>query len=284
VLVEIQKLQDQVSQQERKDLLAWISPTDHWDRQSELLHAVAPDTCQGFLQPRRVVAWLHGTDKNLFCYGMPGAGKTIVAALTLAELRNRYTCNMADDGPHPASPAIACVFFDFMLKEEQRVNRIILDILKQVIWKDFNPVKKLHDMCTGRERPSLEEAKKALLSALRLRPRTFLVLDALDECSDSEEILAILMEYCSLGNLHILATSRDTPAFQKLCNSQGLRIRADDEDIETYVKRRIPRKTRFLARHTNIDGLDMDTVSKTIAITARGMCVHPHWTTDPGET
>jgi hypothetical protein len=63
-------------------------------RQTSLPSSMIPrrqeGTEQWFLDPPKFKRWLQGSDKALFCPGIPGAGKTMMAAITID-----YLCKTA---------------------------------------------------------------------------------------------------------------------------------------------------------------------------------------------
>src|SRR5262245_57714539 len=68
---------------EHSMLLEWISPTDYPLRQSDIIKRRQEGTGQWFLDKLQETGWLSKPKATLFCPGIPGAGKTMVAAIVI---------------------------------------------------------------------------------------------------------------------------------------------------------------------------------------------------------
>ena len=90
-----------------------------------------------------------------------------------------------------------------------------------------------------RTRPSLDEISRALQSVTAIYSRTFIVVDALDECQATECRLRFLPEIFSLQaktRANLFATSRINDEIASLFDGAlSLKIRAIDGDVETYL-------------------------------------------------
>jgi len=96
----------------------------------------------------------------------------------------------------------------------------------------------------------------ALLLALRQMVEefneVFIIIDALDECRQREELLEIIEEVAGwrIGKLHMLTTSRKEidikESFDPLINCQGIDIqRSIVKDIRDYVQQRLQSDIRL---------------------------------------
>src|SRR5204863_4048651 len=118
-----------------------------------------------------------------FCPGMPGAGKTILTAIVIEHLWTKFQ--------NDASIGIAYLYCNFRKQDEQKPIDLLLSLLKQLVQEQSSmteSVKSLHKHHNRkRTRPSLDEIVKVLLSVITNYSRTFLIIDALDECQVSNE-------------------------------------------------------------------------------------------------
>ena len=100
----------------------------------------------------------------------------------------------------------------------------------------------------GQRQPSVE----ALLDALRQMseefPATYIILDALDECTDREALMSTIETVASwqLESLHVIVTSRKERDIESSLESlvdayniMPLQSALVDEDIRKYVRHRI---------------------------------------------
>lgn len=122
-------------------------------------------------------------------------------------------------------------------------------------------------------RPSPTELLGALKTEIGAFSKAFIIVDALDECSEDDNKRANLLDtLLSLPkNVKLLVTSRPLPTIQiDLEGIARLDIHADDKDVRMYVKGRIPREKR-LARHVRKDPDLGETLVETIVKSAKGM-------------
>src|SRR5205085_1151644 len=117
-------------------------------------------------------------NQTLFCPGMPGAGKTILTSIVVEHLWTEFQ--------NDASIGIAYLYCNFRQQDKQKPTDLLLSLLKQLVQEQpFMPesVRRLHEH-HNRQRtwPSLDEISKVLHSVIADYSRTFLIIDALDEC------------------------------------------------------------------------------------------------------
>jgi hypothetical protein len=102
-----------------------------------------------------------------------------------------------------------------------------------------------------------------------------IVVDALDECAESEDdALQFMMAVRSLGpHVKVLCTSRFSSAFEEyFSQSKRLPILAQNEDITRFLDAQIPQKYR-LSRHIRADPSLRDEIVRTIIQESQGMYV-----------
>jgi len=154
---------------------------------------------------------------------------------------------------------------------------VAADVLKQLVQDDsvaYENVKCIHGHHKKKEtRPTLDEFLGILRSETAKFSKTFIVVDALDECSEVDgprgRLLAALRTLTSSVNL--LITSRDLSSIAvDFHGTKRLDIHASDGDVQRYIEGRIPHESR-LARH--VDGYPMlqEEIVKKILENVRGM-------------
>ena len=122
-------------------------------------------------------------------------------------------------------------------------------------------------------RPTLAECANLLQSEVRGFSKIFIVIDALDECPESNGTrMSFLMEIRKLQpNIHLLVTSRYIPSIEReFEKAERVEIRASNEDIRRYLGGRIERGHR-LVRHVRADPALHKTIINTIVEKAKGM-------------
>jgi Cdc6-like AAA superfamily ATPase len=244
--------------------LEWISPTDFPAQQSDLIARKQDGTGLWFLGSTEYTAWIQGSEKTLFCPGIPGAGKTIMAAITIDHLLETIQCN--DIG-------VAYLYCNYKAQIDQTTTNILSAILKQLVQGRLSaaePVVRLfHHHSTRRTRPSLEEIFSSLQSVLASYSNVYLVVDAFDECADKEgtrsQLLDKLRSLQSKADLHIMVTSRFIPKIvNEFKSAPTLEVRASKTDVEQFVKSRMHLLPNCVQRDSALQAIVQEKVVEAV--------------------
>ena len=262
--------QDQDATKHRR-ILEWISPTDYPAQQSDIIKRRQEGTGQWFLDAPQVATWLSEPRAILFCPGIPGAGKTMVAAIAIDSLLKSV---------QSSSHGVAYVYCNYKAQEEQDTSRMLAAILKQLVQARpslVEPVERLHEKHAGRgTRPSPDEVFSALRDVLAHYSTIHIVIDALDECRDSDgtwrQFLAKLRDLQAGRDVRLMATSRLIPEIVDWFN-EGLKleVQASEEDVKRFVAGQICRLPRCIQR----DPALQEVAQKKIVEAVDGMYVCP---------
>lgn len=144
-------------------------------------------------------------------HGIPGCGKTILSSTVLEYITQN--AQLAIDALNEKT-SIAYFYFDFSDDEKQTVDKMLRSLIFQ-LWTEMSEIPQalalLHNSClNGKRQPKTEQLQCTLQDILQTKDEVFIVLDALDESSESEDLMAVLatMVHWNITGLHILATSR----------------------------------------------------------------------------
>ncbi|MCJ1247069.1 hypothetical protein MMC30_004280 [Trapelia coarctata] len=247
-----QKLQLDVQKlQQHQTIMQWLSPTDFPAQQHDIISRRQKDTGQWFLDSPVFKGWLQGADKILFCPGIPGAGKTMMAAIAIDHLGRLA---QADVG-------LAYVFCNYKSQANQGLYDLLSALLKQLVQSRTDiaaPVTRLYDHhFKQKSRPSLDEISTALSTICLSHARVYVVVDALDECTDQDrtrnQLVEKLRELQTRTNVQLLFTSRFIPEItEKFRLDPVLEIRASEKDIERFVAGQIPRLPSCIRRDNEL--------------------------------
>jgi len=228
----------QEEKEERKSILEWLTPVDYAPQQNDFIKRRQSGTGQWLLDSPEFQEWLQADKQTLFCPGIPGAGKTILTAIVIDYLINRYYKD--------PNISIAYIYCNFRRKDEQKLDNLLASLLKQLSEKQPsipNAVRGLYEQHnTKRTRPSVDEISRALQSIVATCPRVFLIIDALDECQNIPDgcrsrLVEEAFKLQARCGANLFMTSRFLPEitekFHKTCS---LEIRATREDIERYLE------------------------------------------------
>lgn len=245
-------------------LMGWISPTNFPSRQSDLMTCRQKGTGQWFLEAPEFTKWLHGANKTLFCPGIPGAGKTMIAAIVINHLLELMWSGAV---------GVAYVYCNYKAQADQNAADILAAILKQLVQARpsiAEPVERLHKKHADRgTKPSLEEIFGALQSVLTNYSSVYVVVDALDECSDRDgnrrQFLAKLRDLQGRTDLHLVATSRFIPEIvNEFSAALTLEVRASDGDVKQFVAGQIYRLPKCVQRDETLQDMVQDKVVQAV--------------------
>ena len=249
----------------------WLNPTYYSSESGEHrkhLASYLPGTGNWLTSSATYRKWIesdeHGT---LWIKGIPGSGKSVVAARLVAELSQ---CN-------PTSPVLY-FFFRHIIDANHEPAALLRDWLDQIL--EYSPPlqKQLKELVKlGRSISSLamEDLWKYLRLGLSGLPKkAYCVADALDEMDLGNEDflceLAALGQWCP-SKIKVLITSRPVSSIEvPLRNAQTLRIRLAEEMVDTDISRYVESGLRSSMISTG----DRDLVREAVPGHANGLFLY----------
>ena len=249
-------------------LLEWLSSANFEAKQSDALSRRHQDTGSWFINHATFEDWVRGPARTLWCPGIPGAGKTILAALIVDHLRTRF--RMTDT-------AVVCVFCNYAEQQSQSVQSVLENLLKQLLQASSAASKEAMDLyqehSRRRTRPTENEVLLVLLSVFQTSSTVFVVIDALDELS-TETRTSLLHSLCVFdSHAHFLITSRPLQDITvSPPNLLEIVIRADEHDVSTYVVAKLQDEERLRSWSKDDKNLQKEIIEKVVG-EAQGMQV-----------
>ncbi|KIJ99791.1 hypothetical protein K443DRAFT_80490, partial [Laccaria amethystina LaAM-08-1] len=195
-----------------------------------------PDACQWFLKGKTFLEWLKQPG-FLWIKGKSGTGKTILSSAIIHDLLQRF------------NSATAYFFFDGRdsQKDLQLHDKLIRSLIWQFSLKCGGRVPKvlvnLYAHCgNGHQEPTLDDLQDILQRILDGFSSSFIILDALDECTEREKTLNwiqtfVLQKDINLG-LHLIVTSRPEQEIKNKFESYhylDLVEESENHELVTYV-------------------------------------------------
>jgi ankyrin repeat domain-containing protein 50 len=194
-----------------------------------------PGTGIWFISSSEFTKWRDGQIRSLWLQGIPGAVKTILCSTIIDEIE-RFCATQSEY-------CFAYFYFDFSDKKKQIVDSFLRSMMAQLLLncQDIpHDVQSFYDSYK-RNQPSLDDLFKVLLSLLKTFSRTYILIDALDECCEREEMinhLKYLTRSSDLMNLFItcqkeqdviMELQSDVEIVKRIPNAKI------DADVELYV-------------------------------------------------
>lgn len=236
------------STKEKAEILNWLTPVDHAPQQSDFMSMRQEGTGQWLLDSDEFQWWVNQNKATLFGPGIPGAGKTIITSVVVEHLRTKFQ----NDG----SVGIAYLYCNFRRQQEQKPTNLLASILKQLIQRRLSVPENIASLYKhhkeAQNRPSFDEISEVLQSVIANYSRTYIIIDALDECQVSGRSL-LLSEIFNLQtktDVNFFATSRFIPEIVNMFEgSTSLEIYASDEDVARYLDGHMSRLPSFVSRN-----------------------------------
>ncbi|KAI9370213.1 ankyrin repeat-containing domain protein [Aspergillus egyptiacus] len=269
----VKELVQQQDVQHRRAVLNWLSPITHDVKQADLFSRVQKGTGRWLLD-----RWLLDSDKfkqwikqdkdtpadgrSLFCPGLPGAGKTFIASIVVNQLQQRAEAEN-----------IGLAFFYCNFREKTELLDMLGVLLRQLMQQQVmipESMEKSYQKHLNRgTRFTVAESVDLLETAIGLLPKTFIVLDALDEChfphTERAQLLETIFALQRKHNLALFATCRDNPDITRLfTGKQCLRIRASEEDVEMFLHGRLQLLPGVVQRRPDLQQEVISAISQSI--------------------
>lgn len=162
---------------------------------------------------------------------------------------------------------------------DQSAANVLASLLRQLVEQDDSIpddiMNQYHSYSQKGKRLSLQESLKLLLCVIPRFHRIHVVIDALDECSTdaaNRDQFLDSIEKILLDNVRVLFTSRDsvTETISRFPDAGRLDIRANDDDVRTFLAARIDENTRLVS-HMKKDPSLRETMLSIITEKANGM-------------
>ncbi|KAJ7925653.1 ankyrin repeat-containing domain protein [Mycena leptocephala] len=236
-----------VDEKTRNTLDKWLRPSVHVaDSQCNAANARHPKTGLWLLERPEFREWIYAPGSLLWLHGMSGSGKTVLSSTII-------------DTIHARAEHYVYFYFDTNNSEQQTVTQLLRSLVTQLsirsnppdgmldaLWISHNGGQKL---LTDEE--LISDALLPLLKEFNQKP-IFIVLDALDECSERSKLLRLIsrMLDAKLPHVHILVTSRPEvqvghPELVEVAVSVSLEGCVDG-DIELYLSEVLSQETGWI--------------------------------------
>ncbi|KAJ7218761.1 ankyrin repeat-containing domain protein [Mycena rebaudengoi] len=230
---------------EREKIIDWLSPLNFFARHADIFGTRQEGTGRWLLEDPRFRTWLLSPGEIIWCSGIPGAGKTVLASIIVDYLRS----HMQSD-----SVAVAAVYLNHKESGVQSPSNILAGLWWQLVSERpiSASVQKLYQkhqkQCT---RPSLDDVRDIVRSAVAEWSRVFIIVDALDEYPEAHRRI-LLDTLAAIGAVSLLLTSRPNIAPESFFPAAlVLEICAREEDIRRYIDVHIQTSSR-LSKHVRV--------------------------------
>lgn len=237
------------------DLIQWLAPPDVSSNFNKAIQARHPGSGRRLLRSKTYTTWKTGRSSFLWLHGIPGCGKTILASTVIEDLQSSQS--------QSSLQMLLYFYFDFTDSRKQSFESTLRSLICQIYYQNDNAKKHIDSLYSspylrGKEQPRFESLQKIFTEMIDSLEEVWIVLDALDECTPRDELLAWLRsvnQNISIKiNMHLLVTSRPEQDIESAIKyyaskEQIIAIQNDllKADIRNYVQARV-REHKGLSR------------------------------------
>ena len=266
--------------EEHQAIVDWLTTIDYAAQQNDFISRRQEGTGQWLLDSEEFHEWLNQKQQTLFCPGIPGAGKTMITSIVVDNLCRRFE----NDG----SVGIAYLYCNFRQQQDQKPGDLLAGLLGQLVQgrpSIPNNVKGLYERHKVRRAPaSFDQISQVLQSIVASYSRTYIIIDALDECGisdgDCRKFLSEIFNIQAKTGASLFATSRFIPDIaENFKGSPSLEIRANDEDVRRYLDGHMSQLRSFVSRKPELQ----EEIKNEIVKAVDGMWVPPYAMIRPRE-
>ncbi|KAK4200786.1 hypothetical protein QBC40DRAFT_279442 [Triangularia verruculosa] len=247
----VEQLNDSLSSSERQSILDWLLQTTV-DSSSNLNAALLlheAGTGDWTFRTAEWRAWTSDAKSLLWIYGIPGAGKTVLASYLIETIKAR---TVAQKNTDLEGLAYHYCYHGRLGSSQDERPKLLAAVINQLCRQiQYIPEKLKFARASGA--CTLADLMEILQDLAKRFKRINVIIDAVDEAGERQLLLFflyMLITHPQLSVVHILATSRDEvdirralePIALTLCMSNEI----VDEDIRRYVRRTLHSDAKFL--------------------------------------
>ncbi|KAI0377665.1 hypothetical protein F5Y04DRAFT_263916 [Hypomontagnella monticulosa] len=266
---EAEKSKSERRAHERGNIQRWLSPSTVDDDLHKHLSECLPHSCDEILTSEEFQSFISSDSTKrpyiLALQGLPGSGKTTTAAFMIDHMKNK---------------GFQVLYFFFKANDVEK--RSLLQCARTILAQLLRSEEHLYDLVEPLYRESGRVAADSLVEVLRAlsaalgsskATRIFIILDALDESSNSNEISqwAAARNNTNGPQLRILTTSRPSQFLPRSSNSNKTMLRMEsfeNSSLKSYILDRVQ-------SNPIISGTDIGKkVADHVAIAAEGVWLY----------
>lgn len=227
-----------------------LSPLQYESTQNDTFKQHFAGSLAWFFERPEFQSWLSGDGKILFCPGIPGAGKTVLAATVVHYLHEHIA-------PDADSIALSWTYFSFKARASQTPQNVLGSICAQFARKRIDLTDKVvaaYRIAMSKNEKTNPDTIQLLREFLSKYTKVYLIMDAMDEYSEDDmgwlEVFDPLRKLT--GHLNIIVTSRPIASIEReFAAALKVEILAHEADILSYVHAGL--EQRVFKKHTSAD-------------------------------
>ncbi|KAB5515073.1 hypothetical protein GE09DRAFT_1046277 [Coniochaeta sp. 2T2.1] len=262
----VDRVEQTLTDAQRQEVYRWLEITNPSPLHNLAVQNHERETGTWLLRLPRWNEWLHWPDsmRLLWLHGIPGAGKTVLASFLIEELKDHcsysdqdgqayYYCHYAHSGDEAAP------FLRWLVSQACRQARWVPQQLS-----------KIHSLGCD---PSSTELQDALETVLAKFQTFYVAIDAVDESSPRDDLLAVIAALAvdkRFHNLKILATSRPYFDIETKLKCISVNISMSNPEVAGDIRRMVHSRLRSSRRMKRFPHL-LESIEDALVFGAQGM-------------
>ncbi|KAJ7675960.1 ankyrin repeat-containing domain protein [Mycena polygramma] len=232
-----------ISLARKEELQRWFQAIDMREKQ-RATHALRHnDTGRWVLEGTEFAKWKEEPG-CLWIRGISGTGKSVLSSIAIDHLFDYRPAKVANSYPVTPNFGIAYFYFDFRDEMKQLRETMLRSIIMQLSEQSPTPYSVLDQhfkSCQGGKFPTYNDLLVMLDTILSQFTGAYIVLDALDECSEHDELVPFISTLRGWGKpVHLLVASQPRTIFLDSAAFEGssvvvLEPHTTHADILQYV-------------------------------------------------
>ncbi|KAI4171718.1 MAG: hypothetical protein LQ346_008715, partial [Caloplaca aetnensis] len=201
----------------QKDILTWLDAPNPTPKYTNALQGRHPGTGSWYILSEAFDRWIKEPNSISWLWGIPGCGKTVLSATIIDRLTD--LCS------HHKDYALAYFYFAFDNVALQTVDGMIRSLAAQLCSQCISIphwVESLYSRCSeAKSQPTHDSLRNMLCQLFGCFKQVFIVLDALDECTERHNLILALENIAGWqkSELHLLTTSRKELEIEECMNA-----------------------------------------------------------------
>ncbi|KAI9687050.1 MAG: hypothetical protein M1822_002460 [Bathelium mastoideum] len=243
------------------DKFSILVPRISYETNLRLRH---PGTGIWLIESDEFKAWVSTSNSGLWLYGIPGAGKSVLAVSIIEFV-------IAESAAESSENAAVYFFCDYKTPETQVPSKIMASLVRQLARQSqpaFELVESFYKkrISQGNQwsQPSAEQLVYLFVQMSRFFANCMVIVDGVDECGGNQVEVAELLSDLREGSstVKVLSLSRDEQDIrQSITDFEKMSIAARNSDIRLYVAAEIEQRInnkKLRLRDATLKGVIMD--------------------------
>jgi NACHT domain len=226
-------------------ILQWLVSTDPSPIHNKSCELHETHTGKWLTRYQEYQDWKSGSTRLLWIHGIPGAGKTVLASYIVEDIKRFCQTSAPSD-------AAWAYYYCYFGRQHDEAPHLLRWIINQLCRQSTYIPSQLIELYQQGGEPKTADLAKVLSMVLRRFQHVYVVLDALDESLNRQNLLDIIIQFASdhaFKKIKLLAMSRKEidieSSFEELSISMSLSNPLVDEDIRIYVQRKLREDRKF---------------------------------------